>query len=62
MSPLSRTFQAETINYARVEPNIKYTMDALNDVLQSKYPIVKIKKDLQEGGKLELLGYIQQSI
>lgn len=33
-----------------------YTMDALNDVLQSKSPIVKIKKDLQEGGKLYTLG------
>lgn len=31
-------------------------MDALNDVLQSKSPIVKIKKDLQEGGKLYTLG------
>lgn len=31
-------------------------MDALNDVLQSKCPIVKIKQDLQEGGKLYTLG------
>lgn len=30
-------------------------MDALNDVLQMS-PIVKIKKDLQEGGKLYTLG------
>lgn len=53
LSPLDRTFKAETINYARVEPNIKYTMDALN---QSKSPIVKMKKDFQEGGRLCTLG------
>lgn len=53
LSPLSRIFQADTNNYARIEPNIKYTMDAMN---QSKSPIVKVKKDLQEGGRLCTLG------
>ncbi|KAK3107222.1 hypothetical protein FSP39_009772 [Pinctada imbricata] len=53
---LSRTFQAGTINYARIEPSISYTMDALNGVLETGSPVTKMEEDLQEGGRLFTLG------
>jgi hypothetical protein len=56
LSTLSRTFQAGTINYARIEPSINYTMDALNNVLQTESPVTKMEEDLQQGGRLYALG------
>ena len=56
LSILSRTFQAGTINFARIEPSIKCTEDALNDVLKTESPVRNMEQDLKEGGRLSNLG------
>ncbi|XP_070552438.1 zinc finger protein 862-like [Ptychodera flava] len=55
LAQLSKAFQRDTINYAHLEPLIKYTKDKLSDILDNGSPIEQLKIGLSDGGRLSSL-------
>lgn len=49
-------------SYARIEPSINYTIDALNNVLHTQPPVTKMEEGLQVGGRLFGLGLHHQNM
>ena len=54
LSSLSKTFQKGTINFSHIKPSIDYTLDKLSGIIQTKAPILDLKKDLLPEGCLNL--------
>ena len=54
LSSLSKTFQKGTISFSHIKPSIDYTLGKLDEVMQSKSPILDFKKDLLPEGRLNL--------
>ena len=56
LTTLSKTFQKETINFARITPAIKATQSALDRIVEAQTVITQMQADLAEDGRLFLCG------
>lgn len=55
LSTMNKIFQKGAVDFSRITPTIKYTMGQLDEAVETKSPISKLKQDLQENGRLGLL-------
>ena len=55
LSGLSKVFQSGTIDFSHICPSLQYTIDKLKEIADNQTPIVELKKDLSEGGRLSEL-------
>jgi len=55
LSNMSKIFQKGAVDFSRIAPTIEYTMEQLDEAVETKSPISKLKQDLQENGRLGLL-------
>ena len=55
LSSLSKVFQSGTIDFSHICPSLQYTIDKLKEIADNQTPIVELKKDLSEGGRLSEL-------
>ncbi|XP_068690462.1 E3 SUMO-protein ligase KIAA1586-like [Montipora foliosa] len=52
LSHLSKAFQRGTVSFSAIEPAIKYTTDQITEIATEKRPLLRLKEDLREGGRL----------
>jgi hypothetical protein len=55
LSSLSKVFQSGTIDFSHICPSLQFTIDKLKEIADNQTPIVELKKDLSEGGRLSEL-------
>ena len=55
LSTMSKAFQKGAVDFSQIAPTIEYTKGQLDDAVETKSPINKLKEDLQEDGRLGLL-------
>ena len=55
LSNLSKAFQRGTVDFSRIQPTIEYTKEKLDEAVESKSPINRLKTDLLENGRLGIL-------
>lgn len=53
---LSKSFQRGKIDFAQVQPSIDCAKDKLDEIVENDVPQKRLAIDLEEGGKLNLLG------
>ena len=52
LSHLSKAFQRGTVSFSAIEPAIKYTTDQITEIATEKRPLLRLKEDLRESGRL----------
>lgn len=52
LSHLSKAFQRGTVSFSAIEPAIKYTTDQITEIATERRPLLRLKEDLGEGGRL----------
>lgn len=55
LSTMSKAFQKGAVDFSQIAPTIAYTKGQLNDAVETKSPINRLKEDLQADGRLGLL-------
>lgn len=55
LSTISKAFQKGAVDFSQIAPTIEYTKGQLDDAVETKSPINRLKVDLQEDGRLGLL-------
>ena len=55
LSTMSKIFQKGAVDFSRIAPKIEYTKGQLDEAVETKSPISKLKEDLHENGRLSLL-------
>lgn len=54
LSTISKAFQKGAVDISQIAPTIEYTKGQLDDAVETKSPINRLKVDLQEDGRLGL--------
>ena len=54
LSTLSKTFQTEALNFARIEPAVQFMQFSLQQIKTSMSPIKKFEAELNAGGNSNL--------
>ena len=62
LSTTSKAFQKGAVDFSRISPTIEYTQGQLDELVQTKSSIKRLKADLQENGEMGLLNMNDQSI